>query len=287
MSVVVALGDIMFSFITADLIKEGPIARGLIVLLSVLVGYLVGKMAARAIDEALSRTLDVHQVMVTKRVVFYSVMTLATLTGLNEAGINLSVLVGAAGVASVAIGFASQTTMSNLISGLFLLIERPFMVGDIIKTATTTGEVSSLGLFSTILRTADNMMVRIPNESLMKSEIINTTRYPLRRLEFMIGVSYSADIGMVRKLILDCLIGLEITKNEPAPNVIFKSFGDNAIQLSAEFWVDRERIFEASNIVADAIKKAMDNAKVDMPFPQRTMGFLPDQKIRVEMVGQV
>ncbi len=269
---------------TYDLIKEGPVARSLIVMVSLMSGYLFGKMSSRAIERTLGKTLDSHQVMVGKRVAFYGVFILATLTGLNEAGINLSVLVGAAGVASVAIGFASQTTMSNLISGIFMVIERPFQVGDIIKVASTTGEVSTLGLFSTILKTADNMMVRIPNETLMKSEIVNTTRYPLRRIEVQVGVSYSADIGVVRQMLLKTISSLEITRSEPAPNVLFKSFGDNAINLSVDLWVERERIFEATNVAAEAIKKTLEAAGVDLPFPQRTLGFIPDQKIRVEVV---
>jgi small-conductance mechanosensitive channel len=274
----------MMSQFTYDLIKEGPVARSLIVMVSLMSGYLFGKMSSRAIERTLGKTLDSHQVMVGKRVAFYGVFILATLTGLNEAGINLSVLVGAAGVASVAIGFASQTTMSNLISGIFMVIERPFQVGDIIKVASTTGEVSTLGLFSTILKTADNMMVRIPNETLMKSEIVNTTRYPLRRIEVQVGVSYSADIGVVRQMLLKTISSLEITRSEPAPNVLFKSFGDNAINLSVDLWVERERIFEATNVAAEAIKKTLEAAGVDLPFPQRTLGFIPDQKIRVEVV---
>jgi small-conductance mechanosensitive channel len=254
------------------------------VLLGLMLGYVLGKMAGRAIERGLSRTLDRHQVGVAKRAAFYGIFVLSTLTGLNEAGINLSVLVGAAGVASVAIGFASQTTMSNLISGLFMLLERPFMIGDIIKVGTTTGEVSSLGLLSTILRTPENTMVRIPNETLMKSEIINTTRYPHRRVELIIGISYAADIGSVRQLILKTLDEMPLTRKDPAPAVQFKSFGDNAIVLGAEFWVDRERLLEAQNLMADAVKKALEKARVDLPFPQRTLSFLPDQAVRVEIV---
>jgi small-conductance mechanosensitive channel len=128
------------------------------------------------------------------------------------------------------------------------------------------------------------MMVRIPNETLMKSEIVNTTRYPLRRIEVQVGVSYSADIGVVRQMLLKTISSLEITRSEPAPNVLFKSFGDNAINLSVDFWVERERIFEATNVAAEAIKNTLEAAGVDLPFPQRTLGFIPDQKIRVEVV---
>jgi small-conductance mechanosensitive channel len=267
----------------SDLVKEGPVTKLLIVLLGVLFGYLLGNVASRALGRALSRALAQHQIGVARRLVFYGVFVLCVLTGLDEAGINLSVLVGAAGIASVAIGFASQTTMSNLISGLFMLLERPFTIGDVIKIGSTTGEVSSLGLLSTILRTPENTMVRIPNETLMKSEIVNTTRFAHRRVELLIGISYAADIGSVRMLVMNVLNGLELTRKEPAPMVHFKSFGDNAVLLGAEFWVERERLLEAQNTAADAVKKALEQAKIELPFPQRTLSFQPNQTVRVEV----
>jgi small-conductance mechanosensitive channel len=271
------------NFAASEILKEGPIARAIVVVVSVLIGYVAGRMASRAVQRTLGKTLDSHQVMIAKRLAFYGVMGLATLTGLNEAGINLSVLVGAAGVASVAIGFASQTTMSNLISGIFMLIERPFMVGDIIRVGGANGEVMSLGLISTILKTPENMMVRIPNETLMKSEITNTTRYPLRRVEIPIGVSYGADISHVRTLVTEALMACNHTRKELPVGLVFKSFGDNAINLALEFWVVKEVAVEAAITAAEAVKKALESAGVEMPFPQRTLSFAADQKLKVEV----
>ncbi len=266
-----------------EVLKEGPIARAIVVIVSVMIGYVSGKMASRTVYRALGKTLDGHQVMIAKRLAFYGVMALVVLTGLNEAGINLSVLVGAAGVASVAIGFASQTTMSNLISGIFMLIERPFMVGDVIRVGGTSGEVTTMGLFSTILKTPENMMVRIPNETLMKSEITNTTRYPLRRIELPLAVSYSADISHVRILVTDALKTCNQTRKDLPVGLLFKSFGDNAINLAMEFWVVKEAAAEAPITAAEAVKKALESAGVEMPFPQRTLSFAADQKLKVEV----
>ena len=267
----------------SEFLKEGPVARSMMVILSVLVGYVAGKMASRAVQRGLTKTLDSHQVMIAKRLTFYGVMGLATLTGLNEAGINLSVLVGAAGVASVAIGFASQTTMSNLISGIFMLIERPFMVGDIIRVGSASGEVTSMGLFSTILKTPENMMVRIPNETLMKSEITNTTRFPLRRIELPVGVSYAADISHVRSVVTSAVRACDPISKDHSVGLLFKSFGDNSINLAVEFWVLKEVAIEASIIAAEAIKKSLESAGVEMPFPQRTLSFAADQSLKVEV----
>lgn len=270
----------------SDFLQQDPVIRGLKVLLAIMVGYLVGKFVGRAIDRALSTRLDGHQVMVFQRFAFYTILALAALTGLNEAGVNLNVLVGAAGVASVAIGFASQTTMSNLVSGIFILLERPFLIGDTIKVGNTTGEVSNMGLFSTILKTPENMMVRIPNEILMKSEITNATRYPLRRLEMIIGFSYDVDISKLRTLCLDCLGGLNFIRKTPAPEVNFKAFSDNSIQVSVGFWVERERATEVFTLLADELKRTLDASGVRMAVPQRELNFDAEQSLRVEVLSK-
>jgi small-conductance mechanosensitive channel len=275
----------MTNYSFSDFLQLEPVIRGLTIILSIMTGYLLGKFAGRAIERALSTRLDAHQVMVFKRVAFYTILTLATLTGLNEAGVNLNVLVGAAGVASVAIGFASQTTMSNLVSGIFILLERPFLIGDTIKVGGTTGEVSLMGLFSTILKTPENMMVRIPNEILMKSEITNVTRYPVRRLEMLLGVSYAVDIAELRALILDCVSGLSFVRKTPAPDVNFKSFGDSSIQVAIGFWVERERATEAFTLLAEQLKKTLDRAKIEIPVPQRGLSFGEKQNLRVEVIS--
>lgn len=247
-----------------DLLRDGPLARTLIVLVSILTGFLLGRMASRATVRALSKTLDNHQVMIARRLVFYCVFILVLLTGLNEAGINLSVLIGAAGVASVAIGFASQTTMSNLISGVFILLEKPFMVGDVIKINGTVGEVTTVGLLSTILKTPENTMVRLPNETLMKSEITNMTRFPVRKVEILLGLPYGVDIARAKGIMTDAVAALGCAKPHPAPGVVFKSFGDFGINVVVDFWVDKDGMGEATLLAADAIKKSLEAAGINL-----------------------
>jgi small-conductance mechanosensitive channel len=275
----------MMNFSFFDFLQLEPVMRGLKVLLAIMLGYLLGKFAGRGIERALSTRLDAHQVMVFKRFAFYSILILASLTGLNEAGVNLNVLVGAAGVASVAIGFASQTTMSNLVSGIFILLERPFLIGDTIKVGNTIGEVSLMGLFSTILKTPENMMVRIPNEILMKSEITNVTRYPIRRLELFIGVSYAVDMADLRRIILGCVSDLEFIRKTPPAEVNFKAFSESAIQVVVGFWVERERATEAFTLLAEALKRTLDAAKIEIPVPQRGISFGSEQSLRVQVVS--
>jgi small-conductance mechanosensitive channel len=246
--------------------RDGPLARVLIVLVFVMIGYVVGKLASRAVARGLSRQLAPHQAMLARRLMFYLVMTLSILTGFNEAGINLSVLIGAAGVLSVAVGFASQTTMSNMISGVFILIERPFMIGDIIKIGATTGEVSMVGLLSTTLKTPDNQTVRVPNETLMKAEITNTTRFQLRRVDLAIGISYKAPIAKAHDLIKSAIRRVEGVQSTPEPQVLFKSFGDLSMNISADFWVDKNHMGRVTLLVAEAIKDTLAQNGIEIPL---------------------
>jgi small-conductance mechanosensitive channel len=281
--------DIMFERMEVwiELFREGPLARALIVLCAVAIGYIGGKMAGRAAQRALSKKLDAHQTMIARRLSFYLVMALCTLTGFNEAGINLSVLIGAAGVLSVAIGFASQTTMSNLISGLFMLIERPFMVGDIIRMGATTGEVTTVGLLSTILKTPDNQMVRIPNESLMKSEITNTTRYNLRKIEIPLCIATHTDLAAAQSVLLTAVKGVDGIKEKPEPQMIFKGFGDNGLLLVVDFWCERDAAARLTLAVATAIKDALSRAHIEMPAPLRQLVQGSGERLAVEIKGPV
>ena len=162
-----------------------------------IVGLILAKMASRAVRQWSKNRFDTHQQLLMARVASYLILLVFIVMGLNAIGFNLGVLIGAAGVLSVAIGFASQTSASNIISGLFLVAERPFSVGDLIKVGETTGEVLSIDLLSVKLRTFDNLFVRIPNETLIKSEVTTLTRFPIRRIDLSIAVALKEDIKAV------------------------------------------------------------------------------------------
>jgi small-conductance mechanosensitive channel len=129
------------------------------------------------------------------------------------------------------------------------------------------------------------MMVRIPNETLMKSEITNVTRYPLRRLEVAIGISYSSGIADVQKVLLECLSTLAFIRKSPVPEFAFKSFSDSSMQVSVGFWVERERAVEAMTLAANAIKEALEAADIEISVPQRNLHFDEDQRLKVEVLS--
>ena len=184
---------------------------------------------------------------------------------------DLSVLLGAAGIVTVALGFASQTSASNLISGLFLIGERPFSVGDIIKVGDTTGEVLSIDLLSVKLRTYDNLYVRLPNESLIKSEVTTLTKFPIRRLDLLIGVAYKEDINKVRDVLTVVATNNPMCLEEPKPLFIFLGFGESSIDLQFSLWTKRENFIAFKTSVQIEIKQAFDQNGIEIPFPHRTL----------------
>lgn len=237
----------------------------------IVAGMLLARFASRYLARALSHRLDPQQQMLLKRISYYAILVLALVSALRELNFDLTVLLGAAGILTVALGFASQTSASNLISGLFLIGERPFTVGDIITVGQTTGEVLSIDPLSVKLRTFENLLVRVPNESLIKSEIVNLTRFPIRRLDMRIGVAYKEDLGRVREILTRVADGNPLCLEEPRPLFIVLGFADSAVDLQFSVWARREKFLDLRNSMHEEVKKAFDDAGVEIPFPHRTI----------------
>ncbi|SHJ82775.1 Mechanosensitive ion channel [Malonomonas rubra DSM 5091] len=240
-------------------------------LLILLVGYVVAKIASKSIGKLVKKHASTHQHLLLQRAVFYLLFLIFAVAALREMGFELSVLLGAAGILSVAIGFASQTSASNLISGLFLLGERPFGVGDIIRVGNTTGEVLSIDLLAAKLRTFDNLYVRIPNETMLKSEVTTLTRFPIRRLDLQIGVAYKENIEKVREVLFGVAERNPLSLEEPKPLFIFQGFGESALNIQFSVWTKRENFLDLKNSIQYEIKLAFDEHQIEIPFPHMTL----------------
>ena len=255
-------------FFTLDYFNQSDnlmkVVRALVFLIG---GYGIAKLAAKSVGKVLKKHTSVHHQILFQRAVFYPLLTFSLITALNEMGFDLSVLLGAAGILSVAIGFASQTSASNLISGLFLLGEQPFGVGDIIRVSGTTGEVLSIDLLSVKLRTFDNLYVRIPNETMLKSEVTTLTRFPIRRLDLQIGVAYKENIEKVREILFTVADKNPLSLEDPKPLFIFQGFGDSALNIQFSLWTKRENFLELKNSIQYEIKLAFDENLIEIPFP--------------------
>ena len=245
-------------------------------------GFFIARLARLAVTRTFAKTISRQQLMLLRRGVSYTILILFTASAVRELGFDLSVLLGAAGIATVAIGFASQTSVSNLISGLFLVLERAVEVGDAITVDGTTGEVLSVDLLSTKLRTFDNLLVRVPNETLVKTKITNLNRFPLRRVDLQVGVAYKEDLSKVLGVLERVARDNPLCMDEPAPLFISQGFGDSSVNYQFSVWGQTANYLELRNGMQQAIKKAFDQEGIEIPFPHRTL-FMGDSSQPLEM----
>ena len=227
----------------------------------------LSKMLRRLVQKGISQ----HAAMIASNALFYGGAALILVMALRELGFKLTALLGAAGVAGVAIGFAAQTSLSNLISGLFLLAEKPFKVGDVLQVGGTTGLVHGMNPLSVTLRTFDNKFVRIPNEYLVKNEFTNVTAFPIRRYDVTVGVAYKEDIARVIEVLRDVADRNPNCLDEPAPLVAFTGFGDSSLNLLLGVWFAKEDFLELRNSIHRDIKERFDREGIEIPFPHRTL----------------
>lgn len=237
----------------------------------IVIGFVVARLVSISLVKMLVKQENIHQKMVVRRMSFYVVAGLFVASALVELGFNFGILLGAAGILTVALGFASQTSASNVISGLFLLGEKAFAVGDVIRIGTTTGEVLSIDLLSVKLRTFDNLFVRVPNENLIKSEITNLTRFPIRRFDLQLGVAYKEDLERVRDVLFEVADHNPLCLEEPKPLFIYQGFGDSALTFQFSVWAKREHFLDLRTSIQLEIKEAFDAQDIEIPFPHRTL----------------
>lgn len=212
-----------------------------------------------------------QQGMVAGKAVLYAGTLVLLVSVLMELGFSLAPLLGAAGILGIAVGFAAQTSVSNIISGFFLMGERPFVVDDVVEVGELTGRVLSIDMLSVKLRTYDNRYVRIPNENLIKTEFVNLTRFPIRRADITVGVAYKEDVGKVKEILFQVARDHPGALMEPEPQLYFLDFGASSLDFLFGVWVRTESYFEMRNDLRETIKRRFDEEGIEIPFPHRTL----------------
>lgn len=238
---------------------------------TLLAGVAVARLASAGVGKLVAARASAHEVLLVKRLTFYTLGALVVVSALSQLGINLSVLLGAAGILTVALGFASQTSASNLISGLFLMAERPFVVGDWLMIDGAAGEVLSIDLLSVKVRLLNNTLLRIPNENLIKEKLLNLTHFPIRRIDIEVGVAYKEDIKRVRAVLFEVADLNPDVLDEPKPQFFFEGYGDSALELRLGVWTRKENFINLRNEMRIEIKEAFDREGIEIPFPHRTL----------------
>jgi len=272
---VIALLTTALQGAAADPILErlGDLAPENVVRVAVLLAVGIPVLAGTStwLRRRVSSWVDPQAGLVAGKLLFYPGLLLLLVLTLSELGFSLGPLLGAAGILGIAIGFASQTSVSNVISGFFLIAERPFVVDDLIAVGDVTGRVLSIDTISVKLRTFDNKFVRIPNETLIKSQVINITRFPIRRVDIRVGVAYKEDVARVRDILREIADVNPLCLMEPEPLILFEGFGDSSLNFLFGVWATQENWLQLKNDIQDDIKIAFDREEIEIPFPHRTL----------------
>jgi small-conductance mechanosensitive channel len=233
------------------------------------IGWLISRVVSGMLVRVFKKHTDAQGVMLIRTFSRYLIVGLAIVMAINELGFEVGVLLGAAGILTVAIGFASQTSMSNLISGLFLLGERPFMVGDIVRIGKIIGEVLSIDLLSVKMRTFDNLYARIPNEVLIKQEVINYSRFSIRRLDMILRVPLDQDLKRIEEILLKVAEDNPLCLEEPSTFYMVKGFGDSWVEVLLGVWTQQSQYIALKNTIYGEILRAMSDHDIHFPIPQQ------------------
>jgi small-conductance mechanosensitive channel len=229
-------------------------------LLILFLGIPLNVMLARRVREGVSRVYSAQTGMLVSKLVYYTGAVILLGFFLNVLGVGLGALVGAAGVTGVALGFASQTSVSNIISGLFLIAEQPFQVGEMVTVGDVTGVVLSIDLISVKLRKFDNELVRIPNETILKSNLTNISRHPIRRIPLDVSVAYKEDLRD----------NPDVLEN-PEPGVLFQGFGTSGIDVRLNAWTVQPNFLAVKSALFKDVKRRLDEAGIHIPFPAMSL----------------
>lgn len=250
------------------LFAAGPIRTILLVLLEVL---------ERNLAERTETNLDNIVIDLLNKFSGAIVYATAAVIALDVLGVNVMPFIAGAGVLGVAVGFAAKDTLSNLIAGILLIIDRPFEIGDRIEVWSVPtgnaswGDVIEIGLRATRIKTTDNIVVIIPNNEIMTRDIVNYTSISTSiRVRINIGIAYDADLPKAKKLIVDAARSADWILTNPAPKVVVRNFGESSVDLQARVWIkDARRRMDTIDYITDTVKTLFDENGIEIPFPKR------------------
>ncbi len=226
---------------------------------------IAGKLADKGLNRA--RVPDSMQGLI-RRFLKYGIAALAILTVANQMGFNITAMVTGLGIAGLAISLAAQDTITNIISGITLAIDRPFGIGDWVQIGDMHAQVTTMRLRTTVLTTFDNETMVVPNRDISASRIINYTLTERIRVRVPLGIAYKESIDAAREIMLGTTAGDERILSEPPPLVIVQQLGDSSVDMELRFWTkDPWDLFSLKWEYVEKCKKALDEAGIEIPFP--------------------
>jgi small-conductance mechanosensitive channel len=238
-----------------------------------LVGIILGKALQIYLRRTLSERLRRDHVQLISKIVYYTVSTIAILVVLSILGFDASGLLVAGGIAGIIFGFASQSIVANLMSGLFLLFERPVKIGEQVSIGEVSGFVEDINILSTTIRSYDGLYVRMPNEKVFTGNITNFVTHVVRRFEYLVGIRYTDNADQAIQIINRVIDDEPFALKEPQPQVFVDNLGDNSVNLIVRIWAPVSEWYSLKMKLLWMIKMALEAEGIEIAFPQRVVWY--------------
>lgn len=203
------------------------------------------------------------------KVAYWLILGVGMIIALSLFGINMTPLLAVFGGASFVVGFAMQSTLSNLASGLLLMITKPFDVGDVVDAAGVSGTVRNVSIVSTTILTFDNQVIVVPNTKVWESVITNVNASDIRRVDLTFSIGYGDDIELAKKTLSEVLAGHPLVLDDPEPLIRMHELADSSVNLICRPWAKTEDYWNVYWDVLQQAKERFDSAGLSIPFPQR------------------
>lgn len=245
-------------------------------IIAFIVFFIIARAVRGIVRRAMAKTsTEGHVDILVAQIAYIAILTIGTIVALSFSGANLTGLFASLGVAGFAIGFAMKDILGNFLSGIILLTQRPFTIGDYVIVGDVEGTVTNIRVRDTQITTFDGKLVFIPNNTISTSNIINLTGQDERRIDVHVGISYRSDIKEAMKVCVDAVSKLPGLVKEPAPDVLVTGFADSSVMLQIRAWVNWKIVdfIYAKSEAHRLVKEALDDAGIEIPFPIRTVYF--------------
>ena len=267
-----------------DTVIFGEFTIGNLIALAIIIAVtiLLKKIVSSLIRRVLTGKVDVKNTDGLVKLTSWVIYFIAFLVACPQLHIDISGILVAGGIVGVAIGFASQNTLSNLIAGILLMIERPINVGDVVIINDTEGYVESVSLLSTLIKTYDGILLRIPNSNVFSADIRNCVSNVARRFSYGIDIRYSDNADTALKIIWDTISRHPYALTEPAPSLYVDDLGAHGIRVAVKIWSPSAYWWTARTELLWQIFKDLRKGGVDVPFNQLTIWYGKDDAEKLQ-----
>lgn len=257
------------------IVTPGDLIKFILILsFSVLLSRVLTIYLRRSLKDRVSK--DVGEPIL--KLLYYSSLIIVFIAILPLIGLDPSGFLLAGGVAGIVLGFASQNIVGNLVAGCFLMFERPIKIGDQVEINGTAGYVTDIRIISTLIRTYDGLLVRLPNQQVFTTNITNIVGHPVRRFQYTIGIRYSDDANAAIWLIKGLIDEEPFALLSPAPSVFVNDLGESSVKIVTRIWAPVNEWFGMKTRLLWNIKKTLEENGIEIPFPQRVLHIKTDSE---------